>query len=319
MNASLHALLSHVIDYAGLFPPAKLPLDQAIRNYARYRQEADAWMLGRFVIPAATGRVGRGFADAFQQGPPICFSVLTDSRDDTASFLNEIDQDCVGAAEFEKRHAGRVRANHLEASVPSEPNYYQRWLPIAAACLASPGWCMFLEGPAPKDGEDPFLTALREEAARLKEQTPGAPFPLIPLGYKLRCGGLEPWAFPSVEQVGDVLHACRGAGVPLKFTAGLHHPIRRFDAALQTHMHGFVNVFVAGVLARARRLDEEELRVVIADEDPAHFSFTDAGLSWKDHHASTAEIAAARRDFVTSFGSCSFDEPRDDLRALGWL
>ena len=68
-----------------------------------------------------------------------------------------------------------------------------------------------------------------------------------------------------------------------------------------------------------RGLDEVTLRAVIADEDPSHFRFTDDRLSWKDAAASTAEIAAARRDFVTSFGSCSFDEPRDDLRALGWL
>src|SRR5579859_2639421 len=52
MNASLRALLSNVIDYAGLFPPAALPLDQALGNYARYRQGPDAWMLGRFVIAA---------------------------------------------------------------------------------------------------------------------------------------------------------------------------------------------------------------------------------------------------------------------------
>ena len=46
MNASLRALLTGVVDYAGLFPPARLPLDEAIRNYARYRQGSDAWMLG---------------------------------------------------------------------------------------------------------------------------------------------------------------------------------------------------------------------------------------------------------------------------------
>ncbi len=84
-------------------------------------------------------------------------------------------------------------------------------------------------------------------------------------------------------------------------------------------MHGFINVFVAGVLAHARRLSEEDLQRVLADEDAASFVFTDDGLRWRDWHASTAEIAAARSDFVTSFGSCSFDEPRDDLRALGWL
>ena len=34
MRASLRALLSEIVDYAGLFPPAGLPLDKAIRNYA---------------------------------------------------------------------------------------------------------------------------------------------------------------------------------------------------------------------------------------------------------------------------------------------
>src|SRR5271156_4630318 len=61
MNASLRALISGAIDYAGLFTPTGLPLDQAIRNYARYRQEDDAWMLGRFVISAARLPAGLTF------------------------------------------------------------------------------------------------------------------------------------------------------------------------------------------------------------------------------------------------------------------
>ena len=39
MRGSLRALLTGIIDYAGLFPPARLPLDQAVRNYGRYRNE----------------------------------------------------------------------------------------------------------------------------------------------------------------------------------------------------------------------------------------------------------------------------------------
>jgi len=42
-------------------------------------------------------------------------------------------------------------------------------------------------------------------------------------------------------------------------------------------------------------------------------------LRWKTYRAKTAQIEAARREFITSFGSCSFDEPRDDLRALGLI
>ena len=34
--------------------------------------------------------------------------------------------------------------------------------------------------------------------------------------------------------------------------------------------------------------------------------------------ASRSRVAAAREQFATSFGSCSFDEPREDLRGLDW-
>jgi hypothetical protein len=41
-------------------------------------------------------------------------------------------------------------------------------------------------------------------------------------------------------------------------------------------------------------------------------------LSWRDWRVPTDQIAA-HRTFITSFGSCSFDEPREDLRALHLL
>jgi hypothetical protein len=140
----------------------------------------------------------------------------------------------------------------------------------------------------------------------------------FPGGFKLRCGGRDESCFPSPEHVAGTIIACRDAGVPLKFTAGLHHPIRHFSTEVGTYMHGFINVFVAGVLALARRLGEEQLWPILEDEDRGDFGFDDAGLRWKDIAATTEEIVAARKQ-VVSFGSCSFDEPRDDLRKLGWL
>ncbi|HLJ48726.1 MAG TPA: hypothetical protein VKU01_22070 [Bryobacteraceae bacterium] len=50
---SVRALLDSVIDYAGLFPPAQLPMQAAAHNYATYLAGEHAWMLGRFVLPAA--------------------------------------------------------------------------------------------------------------------------------------------------------------------------------------------------------------------------------------------------------------------------
>jgi hypothetical protein len=50
---SLQALLTGLIDYAGLFPPASLSMEQALANYRRYHAGEHAWMLGRFVVPTA--------------------------------------------------------------------------------------------------------------------------------------------------------------------------------------------------------------------------------------------------------------------------
>ena len=52
MERSAHAFFREIVDYAGLFPPAQLALDAAIQNYARYPQQPDAWLLGRFICPA---------------------------------------------------------------------------------------------------------------------------------------------------------------------------------------------------------------------------------------------------------------------------
>src|SRR5262249_23637946 len=80
-------------------------------------------------------------------------------------------------------------------------------------------------------------------------------------------------------------------------------PLRRFDPTIQAHSHGFLNVFGAGVLAHARRLDEGQVRPILEDQDPSHFAFDAAGFHWGDCRATAEEVAAARRDAVVSFGS----------------
>jgi hypothetical protein len=50
---SLRALLTNLIDYAGLYPPAGLPLPQVLENYRNYLASPDVWMLNRLVLPAA--------------------------------------------------------------------------------------------------------------------------------------------------------------------------------------------------------------------------------------------------------------------------
>jgi len=52
VKESVRVLLESLIDYAGLFPPASLSLEEAIRKYDSYRNSEHAFALGRFVVPA---------------------------------------------------------------------------------------------------------------------------------------------------------------------------------------------------------------------------------------------------------------------------
>jgi hypothetical protein len=128
---------------------------------------------------------------------------------------------------------------------------------------------------------------------------------------KVRTGGLTPEAMPSSEALADFLSEAASRRIAFKATAGLHHPIR-------ATMHGFVNVFVAAAFAwlgaeRAVMLD------VLNDEDAGAFQFLTGELRWRGRGITAAAMETARRDFAHSFGSCSFAEPVEDLRTLGWL
>ncbi|HEX5622197.1 MAG TPA: hypothetical protein VFX51_27470 [Solirubrobacteraceae bacterium] len=130
-------------------------------------------------------------------------------------------------------------------------------------------------------------------------------------GAKIRCGGATP--APPVEALAEFVAACRDAGVRFKATAGLHHAIRAGDA------HGFLNVLAAAVFAYTDGLTAEELMPLLAEEDPAAFAVDAAGLVVNDRSANAEQIAETRRDLFVAYGSCSFDEPVEDLTALGML
>jgi hypothetical protein len=138
-------------------------------------------------------------------------------------------------------------------------------------------------------------------------------------GAKIRCGGATADAFPPVEAVAAFIAACRDAGVRFKATAGLHHPIRHVEQRTGFHMHGFLNLLAAAVFAHAEGLGEPELAALLAEEDPDAFAVGAEGLTVHGHHAGAAAIEAARAELFTAYGSCSFSEPVEDLKALGVL
>ena len=139
------------------------------------------------------------------------------------------------------------------------------------------------------------------------------------VGAKLRCGGVTVEAFPSCERIARFIDRCRRLGLPLKCTAGLHHPVRHQATEPPVMMHGFLNVFGAGILAHATGADVEVLTECVAETDPSAFTFSAEGFAWREHKVATADLETARAGFLAGFGSCSFAEPCADLRTLGLL
>jgi len=263
---ALRAALERLIDFAGLFPPAELPMEEAVASYDRARASAPAWMLGRFIVPAARLVELRG---VLAEHPRFELSVIAaPGAFDLVARERRANWATIGALEVPLGDAS------VAACADAAEQTGLRDLPI------------FIESRrVSQEGQFEVLAAHR-------------------FGAKLRCGGTLPEAFPSVSEVAAFIAQTSAAGVAFKATAGLHHPVRHFNAAASVTMHGFLNLLVAAVAAP--RADVAALERIIAEEDPA------ALISALDD---TAAVRSARARFV-SYGSCSFDEPVDDLRAL---
>jgi hypothetical protein len=83
-------------------------------------------------------------------------------------------------------------------------------------------------------------------------------------------------------------------------------------------MHGFLNLFLTAGFVKAG-MDTRFAMELLEEQWAAAMEFDSEGVVWRGQGLSWPAIAEARREFAVSFGSCSFMEPVDDLRALGLL
>ena len=278
---AVRAALSRLIDYAGLFPPAKLDLAPAVSEYAALRRGRFSWMLGRFII--VESRISELSQAMPQDEAPFAVSVILDRGERTpplpAGGTVEI-----GAVEIPLSDAdARSAVAAIEASGAGSLPAYAEW---------------------PRAGEPP---------ERMMGDLASAG-----IGAKIRMGGLTAAAFPEPAEVAQFVCAAARHRVPFKATAGLHHPIRHVDVSTGFRMHGFLNLLFAAVCAHGGAR-ESEIAQILADEDPSNFRFNSDGLRYRDRAASTAAIETVRRELFAGYGSCSIDEPTADLQQLGLI
>ncbi|MBO58541.1 MAG: hypothetical protein CMA77_06055 [Euryarchaeota archaeon] len=335
MKESIRAFMNGLIDYAGLFPPANLPLNEAIDDYRNHLNGKYSWMLGRFIIPLAKLDELDDFVDLFSDVGGLKLAVLGSGGDTDEDYVNNIRKDIVKINYYRKKHKGKVEIDVYECKLPSN-SPSKSTMEIVTTSLNKNGLTHYHEfAELPPVGMN-YSTEI-DDSSWDKEILPTVKLlsNLDNAGIKLRCGGIVKEAFPRVEQVAAMIQTCVIIGIPMKFTAGLHHPIRHFAEEYDEFMHGFVNTFGAGILATTfpkPKNSQEKYRMfiflshIIDDQNVENFSFINNSMTWKvgDDRDTQFEIDAekienARRNGIISYGSCSFQEPIDDLKQLGWM
>ena len=301
--ASLRALLDQAIDYAGMFPPCALALEPALRNQASYVRSPETWMLNGFVLQVGQFDAATQFLSEFDSQHSLRVAALGPKTETPDAFLDGVANAAAAIRSFSRYDTELFSISHLEMFLPDDVDSAS--LKEASVILGE--LPVFWEAPPERAEQTIALIAGHNS----DENT-------ATFGYKLRTGGVTADAFPPSTQIARALVRAATRQLPIKFTAGLHHPIRQFRDEVKTKMHGFHNVLGAEVLAAEHRWNADQAVAMLDDEDPRSFSFTDDFFAWHDWKIDMERLQS-RRDFVKSFGSCSFDEPRDDLRALNLL
>jgi hypothetical protein len=280
----------------------------AVRNYAHYRASPAGWMLGRFVCPAASLDAFSAAADPLlpRDSGAIPWRVSVTGSGDLAA-------DRVAIDAFNARH--RVCFDECGAVVDAYEVKTDDVDAIAAVDAAMPASLLVY-------CELPLIPDLDRHMARLAHTGRRA---------KIRTGGTVVEAFPHADAVAAFLASCLRHDVPAKATAGLHHPVcgayrlTYEDGAPVGRMFGFLNVLLATALL-AQGGEVSHAIALLETTDPRRFAMNDVHVAWQPSGAEHEPVVfdrvvlqAVRARGLLSIGSCSFTEPVDESRALGWV
>lgn len=232
MYTALRESLRGALDYAGLFPPASIPLEQAISNYAAYRESEHRDFLGSFVCPGTRLAEMESLLPGGGEWPLAVVG--------GASLVRDFET----VIEFNRRMQGVAQIRSYELSIDGiNP------IPGGLKTMQRYGVRVYLEGPWSGAGMESVK--------------------YLGLQAQLRMGGLEQTAFPTSAVVAAWLRKDAELELPFRASAGLQHPVRctRFlnyepDSAT-ARMHGFLNLAAATAAAKEggpveRLLESEE-------------------------------------------------------------
>lgn len=329
MKHSIQPFLSEILDYAGLYPPASLSLDDAFDKYIQHTQSNHSWMLSKFVAGTNYLKDLQELVHTHDQSPqPFLITAVAAPSDSLESFKKVMDQTKAIILDVVQDSTKEIKVPSLEIKLPeiffknSDLPSVQEAIRYAANEFKTadtlPDHIFFeISGFSFDSSYSKLLVDALHQHNKNLEAADDSQYCFS--GFKIRCGGVEAFQFPPTDYLAQAISYSTKSKVPLKFTAGLHHSVRHYNDSVSTKMHGFLNVFGATLLAFSSELKVSDIQTMLEDEDADHFSFTDKFFSWMKTTISLEELHMLRSLYVTSFGSCSFEEPVEDLQELNLL
>src|SRR5881396_3871229 len=111
---TIDVFMRRILDYAGLFPPANLPLDEALDEFRTYHRHPRASFLGRFIMPL--DRLDKITAET----DPMRFSGLLRASTLTMQDARaKVEQSAAALRAFEQRFP-RITTDSMEVVLPAE-------------------------------------------------------------------------------------------------------------------------------------------------------------------------------------------------------
>ena len=298
--SALRTLLGGSIDYAGLFPPARLAMSDAVAAYASYFGGPDRSLLGRFVVPASR-------LDELSAAAERDFPQRPDSSPWRLSILvgKDLEGERETILEFNSAHTISSSLGHAVGE--------------AVEMVASSARDVQGARDRFNDFSNVFIEVSPDAAAELVPEIERST-----ARAKIRTGGITADAFPKEGDLARFIAVCNRHGVPFKATAGLHHPLTgkyrlTYDSGSQTAtMYGYVNLFLAASVILAGG-DEQVAVEALRESDVNAMVADDASMRWREWRFDIDALRRVRETRMLSFGSCSFLEPVSEARELGLM
>lgn len=294
---TLDILLHELFDYAGMFPPAARCFEGALVESASLPTTLRRpWIVGsEMVLDASYARKLLKLdlrEPGYKQTMRVCL-LASEGPSEITALIEELHSS-------PRADGIHIRVISIEAKV--SPDTVDTTIQNYASAIRQHTLSLALEPDLSTPAWESTLTQVVSSIV-----ASGARCAL-----KCRCSG--PSGIDGERLAQAVIAAC-DARIPFKATGGLHHPV--VETERYGNSVGFLNLAAAVLLRRARGSDLSLslLAELLRNPDIGAISFG-GGLAFKNVKATREEAQKAKRLAGFSIGSCSLQEPDDDITRL---